>query len=87
MAAIDQDVIDELFKHVQRTRDVLPVLESVAEVIDPALAPVLEEVKIGQTKLFELLSVLQSANAVDLEAEKATLRDETIAAWRLTRGQ
>ncbi len=86
MAAIDQDVIDELFKYVQRTRDVLPVLESVAEAIDPALSPVIEEIRVGQTQLFELLSRLQYADAVELEAEKATLRDETLAAWRATRG-
>jgi hypothetical protein len=82
MAAIDQSFIDEFFAIVQRVRDGLPIIETVAETLDPELAPEIELARAGQTALFELLSRLQSAAAVELEAEKATLRDETIAAWR-----
>lgn len=86
MPAIDQEYIDEFFGYVQKIRDGLPLIESVAEAIDPALVPEIELVKLGQGKLFEVLSRLQSANAVALEAEKAALRDETIATWRAGRG-
>jgi len=86
MPAIDQDVIGVFFADVQRARDALPLLESVAAAIDPALVPAIELIRTGQTALFELLAKLQVANAVALEAEKAALVNETLAAWRVGRG-
>ncbi len=85
MSAIDKDLAEGLFQGVQFARDALPVVETLVEILFPALIPEIEIIKQGQTKLFELVALLESAHVGDLDETKEQLRQQTLAAWRASR--